>query len=74
MNDWLVKILQDYGCREIVVVQPTERAKQKTDHRDAGELAHLLWVHRQQFLGRESTPWACGACSGPRPKRPKTGS
>ncbi len=50
MNDWLVKMLQEYGCREIVVVQPTERAKQKTDRRDAGELAHLLWIHRQQFL------------------------
>ena len=50
MNEWLVKMLQEYGCREIVVVQPTERAKQKTDRRDASELAHLLWVHRQQFL------------------------
>jgi transposase len=50
MNDWLMKMLQEYGCREIVVVQPTERAKQKTDRRDAGELAHLLWIHRQQFL------------------------
>jgi transposase len=50
MNDWLVKLLQEYGCREIVVIQPTERAKQKTDRRDASELAHLLWIHRQQFL------------------------
>ena len=24
--------------------------RQKTDRRDAGELAHQLWVHRQQFL------------------------
>jgi transposase len=50
MNDWLLKMLDEYGCREIVVMQPSERAKQKTDRRDAGELAHLLWVHRQQFL------------------------
>jgi transposase len=50
MNPWLLKMLQEYGCREIVVTQPTERSKQKTDRRDAGELAHLLWVHRQQFL------------------------
>jgi transposase len=50
MNPWLLDLLKEYGCREIVVVQPTERAKQKTDRRDAGELAHLLWVHRQQFL------------------------
>ena len=50
MNDWLVKMLREHGCREIVVIQPTERSKQKTDRRDAGELAHLLWIHRQQFL------------------------
>jgi len=50
MNPWLLEMLQQYGCRETVVIQPTERSKQKTDHRDAGELSHLLWVHRQQFL------------------------
>ena len=50
MNAWLLDMLQQYGCREIVVIQPTERSKQKTDRRDASDLAHLLWVHRQQFL------------------------
>lgn len=50
MNPWLLDMLQQYGCREVVVIQPTERSKQKTDRRDAGELSHLLWVHRQQFL------------------------
>ena len=50
MNPWLLEMLEEYGCREIVVIQPTERSKQKTDRRDAGELSHLLWVHRQQFL------------------------
>ena len=50
MNPWLLEMLQEYGCRETVVIQPTERSKQKTDHRDAGSLSHLLWVHRQQFL------------------------
>lgn len=50
MNPWLLDMLQQYGCRETVVIQPTERSKQKTDRRDASELAHLLWVHRQQFL------------------------
>jgi transposase len=46
-------MLEEYGCRETVVIQPTERLKQKTDHRDAGELSHLLWVHRQQFLDKK---------------------
>jgi transposase len=50
MNPWLLDMLKEYGCREIVVIQPTDRSKQKTDRRDAGDLAHLLWVHRQQFL------------------------
>jgi len=50
MNPWLIEMLEKYGCREIVVIQPTERSKQKTDRRDAGELCHSLWVHRQQFL------------------------
>ena len=50
MNPWLLEMLKEYGCRETVVIQPTERSKQKTDRRDAGELSHLLWVHRQQFL------------------------
>jgi transposase len=50
MNPWLLEMLKEYGCRETVVIQPTERSKQKTDRRDAGKLSHLLWVHRQQFL------------------------
>ena len=50
MNPWLLKLLDEYGCRKILVIQPTERSKQKTDRRDASELAHLLWIHRQQFL------------------------
>jgi transposase len=50
MNPWLLAMLQEYGCRETVVVQPKDRSKQKTDRRDAAELAHLLWVHRRDFL------------------------
>lgn len=50
MNPWLMDMLKEYGCREVVVTQPTSRSKQKTDHRDAADLSHLLWVHRQHFL------------------------
>ena len=50
MNPWLLDMLKEYGCREIVITQPTTRSKQKTDGRDAGVLSHLLWVHRQQFV------------------------
>jgi len=51
MNAWLLEMLKSYGCVEIVVTQPTSRSKQKTDRRDAGELSHGLWVHRQQLVG-----------------------
>jgi transposase len=50
MNPWLLAMLDEYGCRDTVVTQPTERSRQKTDRRDAGALSHLLWVHRQEFL------------------------
>ncbi len=50
MNPWLLAMLKEYACREVVVIQPRERSKQKTDRRDAGKLSHLLWVHRQQLL------------------------
>jgi len=50
MNPWLLDMLEEYDCREIVVIQPTERSVQKTDRRDADKLCHLLWVHRRQFL------------------------
>jgi transposase len=53
MNPWLLAMLKEFGCRETVVIQPTERSKQKTDRRDAGQLSHLLWVHRQAFLAGE---------------------
>ncbi len=56
MNPWLLEMLKEYGCRETVVIQPTERAKQKTDRRDAGKLSHWLWVHRQQFLEGKHPP------------------
>ena len=34
-NDWLMKMLGDYGCREIVLIQPQQRSRRKTDRRDA---------------------------------------
>ena len=37
-NHWLLKWLSDYGCREIVLIQPEKRSKKKTDRRDADTL------------------------------------
>lgn len=49
-NDWLVRLLVDYGCQEIVLVQPEKRIKNKTDRRDANALGELLWTNRQRLL------------------------
>ena len=49
-NDWFLKLLAEYGCREIVLVQPEKRSKNKTDRRDADGLGELLWTNRQRLL------------------------
>ena len=48
-NDWLIKLLREYGCQEIVLIHPTKRATKKTDFRDANALGELLWVNRQRI-------------------------
>lgn len=45
-NEWLLKLLRESGCHEIVLVQANERASTKTDRRDADRLSELLWVNR----------------------------
>ena len=45
-NDWLLRLLADYGAGEQVVVQPQRRSRQKTDRRDANQLGELLWTNR----------------------------
>ena len=49
-NDWLLKLLAGYGCRETILIQPEKRSKKKTDRRDAYALGELLWVNRQRLL------------------------
>ena len=49
-NDWLIKMLRDYRCHKVILIQPDERKKQKTDRRDAAALSELLWVNRQRLL------------------------
>jgi len=50
-NDWLLKMLDEYGCLETVLIQPNDRSREKTDQRDANALGELLWVNRQRLLG-----------------------
>jgi transposase len=52
-NDWLLKMLAEYGCRETVLIQVERRSKKKTDHRDASVLGELLWVNRKRLLANQ---------------------
>jgi transposase len=49
-NDWLLRLLKEYGCRQVVLIQPEKQSKKKTDRRDANALGELLWVNRQRLL------------------------
>jgi len=49
-NDWLLKLLAEYGCRETILIQPEKQSKRKTDRRDANALGELLWVNRGRLL------------------------
>ena len=49
-NDWLLRMLKDYRCHKVILIQPEERKQRKTDRRDAAALSELLWVNRQRLL------------------------
>lgn len=49
-NRWLLEMLDEYGCCEIVLIQPENRSKKKTDRRDANDLCQTLWVNRERLL------------------------
>ncbi|MGI9457682.1 MAG: IS110 family transposase, partial [Aeoliella sp.] len=49
-NDWLIRMLRDYRCHKVILIQPEERKRRKTDRRDAAALSELLWVNRTRFL------------------------
>lgn len=49
-NDWLIEMLRNYRCEKVILIQPTEQKKRKTDRRDAASLSELLWVNRDRLL------------------------
>jgi transposase len=49
-NDWLIRLLRDYRCQQVILIQPEKREIRKTDRRDAAALSELLWVNRNRFL------------------------
>ncbi len=53
-NDWLLKLLVEYGCRETILIQPEKRSKKKTDRRDANTLGEILWLNRKRLLASKN--------------------
>lgn len=49
-NEWLIRMLRDYRCEKVILIQPEHRTKRKTDRRDAAALSELLWVNRKRLL------------------------
>src|SRR5262245_17123187 len=49
-NDWLIRMLHDYRCHKVILIQTEERKLRKTDRRDAAALSELLWVNRERLL------------------------
>ena len=49
-GDWLIDMLYHYRCHKVILIQPDDRKKQKTDRRDAAALSELLWVNRHRLL------------------------
>ena len=49
-HDWLVELLPQFGCREVVLIQAETRSVRKTDRRDANALGELLWLNRGRLL------------------------
>jgi transposase len=49
-NDWLIRMLHNYRCHKVILIQPDQRKKCKTDRRDAAALSELLWVNRDRLL------------------------
>src|SRR5215831_3350897 len=49
-NDWLIRLLREYRCHQVILIQPDDRKKCKTDRRDAAALSELLWVNRDRLL------------------------
>src|SRR4029079_7188936 len=49
-NDWLIRMLKDYGCARVILIQPEDRKKRKTDRRDAAAPRALLWADTRRLL------------------------
>ena len=68
-HDWLIELLPQCGCREVVLIQAEKRDRRKTDRRDAHTLSEMLWLNREPSVGR---PQGARGCGGSRRRRLKS--
>ena len=52
-NDWLIEMLKNFRCDKILLVQPEDSDKRKTDKRDAASLSELLWLYRDKIINQQ---------------------
>lgn len=48
-NEWLIEMLRNFRCERIVLVQPEDSSRRKTDKRDAAKLSEMLWMYRHRI-------------------------
>ena len=58
-----VNLRDEFGCADVVLVQPASRSRKKTDRRDAAKLSELSWINRQRFSPPNSTDRYFRLCS-----------
>ena len=52
-NDWLIEMLKNFRCEKILLVQPEDSDRRKTDKRDAAALSELLWLYRDKIIKQQ---------------------
>lgn len=48
-NRWLIKRLEQWGCKRVYLIAAPPQLRQKTDRRDAAKLSELLWLNRERI-------------------------
>jgi len=48
-SDWPIRMLKDYRCHRVILIQPEDRKKRKTGRRDAAALSELLRANRERL-------------------------
>ncbi len=51
-NDWLIRLLNDYRCHKVILIQPEERKQRKTDRRDAAAAERAAVGQPRSLSGR----------------------